>query len=61
MSVQRIFIRRDGVTVEITREEWNELYPGRLVCPDPLRRMLGFPEPVVVETEDDGHLDKGTT
>ena len=25
----RIFIRRDGQTVEITRDEWNELYPDR--------------------------------
>jgi hypothetical protein len=24
-----IFIRRDGATVEITREEWDRLYPGR--------------------------------
>lgn len=26
--VERIFIRRGGHTVEITREEWDELYPG---------------------------------
>jgi hypothetical protein len=25
----RIFIRRNGQTVEITRDEWDELYPGR--------------------------------
>lgn len=25
----RIYIRRDGKTEEVSREEWNELYPGR--------------------------------
>lgn len=34
-----IFIRRDGETVAITREEWDALYPGR--------------EPVVFEYESD--------
>lgn len=29
MADERIFIRRDGANVEITREEWDELYPGR--------------------------------
>lgn len=27
-----IFIRRDGSTVEISREEWDELYPDRDPC-----------------------------
>jgi hypothetical protein len=26
---ERIYVRRDGRTEEITREEWDELYPGR--------------------------------
>lgn len=37
---ERIFIRRDGGNVEITREEWDELYPGR--------------EPVSFVDDDDG-------
>ncbi len=28
-AVERIFVRRDGATVEISREEWDELHPGR--------------------------------
>lgn len=36
---KRIYVRRDGQTVEVTREEWNELYPGR--------------EPVVVKPPDE--------
>lgn len=35
----RIFVRRDGANVEITRGEWDEMYPGR--------------EPVVVTEEMD--------
>lgn len=41
---ERIFVRRDGQTVEVTRAEWDEMYPDR--------------EPVVlaaVEDEDDGY------
>lgn len=38
----RIYVRRDGQTVEVTRDEWNEMYPDR--------------EPVVVADDlDDGH------
>jgi hypothetical protein len=37
-----IFIRREGAIVEITREEWNELYPGR--------------EPVVVVMEQESNI-----
>lgn len=36
---ERIFIRREGQTVEVTRAEWDELYPAR--------------EPVVMTTHDD--------
>lgn len=39
----RIYVRRDGRTVEVTRAEWDEMYPGRV--------------PVVVDVgadEDDG-------
>lgn len=25
----RIYVRRDGQTVEVTRSEWDEMYPGR--------------------------------
>lgn len=25
----RIYVRRDGQTVEVTRAEWDEMYPGR--------------------------------
>lgn len=25
----RIYVRRDGQTVEVTRDEWDEMYPGR--------------------------------
>jgi len=35
----RIYVRRDGATVEITRDEWDEMYPGRapvVVTADPL-------------------------
>lgn len=39
-AVERIFVRRDGGTVEITRAEWDELNPGR--------------EPVALVAEMDG-------
>lgn len=39
-SAGRIFIRRDGQTVEITRAEWDEIYPGR--------------EPATVEVDESG-------
>lgn len=28
-EAERIFVRRDGATVEITRGEWDEMYPDR--------------------------------
>lgn len=37
---ERIFVRRDGATVEVTRAEWDEMQPGR--------------EPVAVLDEMDG-------
>ena len=39
----RIFLRRDGQTVEVTREEWDELYPDR--------------EPVVLTVDPDYEWD----
>lgn len=42
-AMPRIYARRDGQTVEVTREEWDEMYPGR--------------DPIVVtdDTLDDGY------
>lgn len=28
-ALERIFVRRDGQTVEVTRAEWDDKYPGR--------------------------------
>jgi hypothetical protein len=28
-ATERIFVRRDGATVEVTRGEWDEMYPNR--------------------------------
>lgn len=38
---ERIFVRRDGRNVEITREEWDELYPDREPLVATLPRMSG--------------------
>lgn len=42
-QAERIYIRRDGATVEISRKEWDEMYPDR--------------EPMVVKEADSGDAE----